>query len=984
MSQHETAIAGSYAENRSKRINDPRRSKEYVDSKSKQQEKVKKVSKFLVTKHPAVVPSMCRYMNVNVMQDIRGKPTDPKMDMFRNSCFGKYLRMQQMDVQAQIFRCFMVKELRGSTYRCFTFEINGKVLRFGLREFALITELDCVSDENDLVYDNSKPNRLMIEYFGRNQENQLPVKRHELIECFNKTVHCGEPNSTNIPRIHFDVVEDGRYNEYPWGKDSFRELVVSIEQKYAGFKKYYRIHGLPLAIQVWLYECCSKVPSTIAVKTGNLIPRILNWRTTEGKPEFKRLMDGMFRDDKNPSCRFEEVVPTPHELETLKLPLVAHDIPDVKHGVDGVHGTDLVDDDFSTTPPHLSSGKQQQRSANSDSPRGKKRTQFPVSVPPSRKQASPKESWIKGTRKPDAPTGLRTDKFKLIREEIRIFKKEVFDYMDNNFKKLLDAIKGNQTPDKVGDTMLQADLHSDGEISQGNQSGGAVKLSTKENQGGGATSAQRSHPVESQQIGDMENANAEFTASEEMVADLLVNCPLACVIPLGPPPVPRDDQTDLSSLRTPQNLDDNPVTISQWMISDSQIPIQLGVQPTTGQSSTNETEQQVGVQPIVGHNSSDETGEQVPVQPNAGQSSSGETAQLSNTEKQIIVHLGAARERKPSKYNLSPYCPNFSSAGSSAKNINPCIYQKKHPFVDHPINAPLDTSFLQEYQKWLEKDLLKSHDKRKPKENHYRKNKEELDPADAKLRLHLGVTTISDKNWFYLLSMDGQLWIDEHIDVIFCYLRKKGKYHNNNNYKFTTASCIFHTLVVEIYKSWENSDSSTCVASKEDELCEYINGHRLLVNVQWCIYVYNSYRASGHDAVVRAGMKMLATLVTHSLQMTDFYEKKADIDFATHPSYRNREQTDNFDIVNVDNLPQQAPSSMDCGVYAVAFAEYLSSSEVIPTEFDAKLFCMRYGALLCDYAWDKSNNNASSDNEQPPRPIRPAVDYDAVDKEDLD
>ncbi|XP_059295086.1 uncharacterized protein LOC132048193 [Lycium ferocissimum] len=102
---------------------------------------------------------------------------------------------------------------------------------------------------------------------------------------------------------------------------------------------------------------------------------------------------------------------------------------------------------------------------------------------------------------------------------------------------------------KVGDTMLKGDLHSDGGIYQGNQSGGTVKLSTKENQGGGATSAQRSHPVvegvglpindpvyvvdvdkeigvksdaqtdgvpitpihlnfdESQQIGDMENAN---------------------------------------------------------------------------------------------------------------------------------------------------------------------------------------------------------------------------------------------------------------------------------------------------------------------------------------------------------------------------------------------------------------------------------------------------------------------------------------------
>ncbi|XP_059310543.1 uncharacterized protein LOC132061876 [Lycium ferocissimum] len=207
------------------------------------------------------------------------------------------------------------------------------------------------------------------------------------------------------------------------------------------------------------------------------------------------ILEGWCRADKRTcSCIFEEVVPTPHELETLNLPPVAHDIPEVKHGVNGVHGTDLVDDDyddFSTTPPHLSSGKQQQRSANSDSPRCKKRTQFPVSVSPSRKQPSRKESRIKGTRKPDAPTGPGTNEFKLIREEIQIFKKEVFDYMDNNFKKLLDAIKGNQTPEKVGDTMLQAELHTDGGISQGNQSGGAVKVSTEENQGGGATSARR-------------------------------------------------------------------------------------------------------------------------------------------------------------------------------------------------------------------------------------------------------------------------------------------------------------------------------------------------------------------------------------------------------------------------------------------------------------------------------------------------------------
>ena len=66
---------------------------------------------------------------------------------------------------------------------------------------------------------------------------------------------------------------------------------------------------------------------------------------------------------------------------------------------------------------------------------------------------------------------------------------------------------------------------------------------------------------------------------------------------------------------------------------------------------------------------------------------------------------------------------------------------------------------------------------RKPNENHYRKNKEGLDLADAELRLHLGVTAVADKNWFYLLSMDGQLWTDEVL-ISFCLLSNFFMFYN--------------------------------------------------------------------------------------------------------------------------------------------------------------------------------------------------------------
>ncbi|XP_059315932.1 uncharacterized protein LOC132066709 [Lycium ferocissimum] len=122
------------------------------------------------------------------------------------------------------------------------------------------------------------------------------------------------------------------------------------------------------------HESCSKVPSNVAIKSGNLIPRILNWRTVEERPKFDALMEGIFRDDIHPICTFDDVVPTTAELERLNLPpVVSQAIPNPTDGVEVAEGNEMVDDDFSTTPPHNVRGKQQQRSAVSDSPPYKKR-----------------------------------------------------------------------------------------------------------------------------------------------------------------------------------------------------------------------------------------------------------------------------------------------------------------------------------------------------------------------------------------------------------------------------------------------------------------------------------------------------------------------------------------------------------------------------------------------------------------------------------
>ncbi|XP_059288607.1 uncharacterized protein LOC132041953 [Lycium ferocissimum] len=102
-----------------------------------------------------------------------------------------------------------------------------------------------------------------------------------------------------------------------------------------------------------------------------------------------------------------------------------------------------------------------------------------------------------------------------------------------------------------------------------------------------------------------------------------------------------------------------------------------------------------------------------------------------------------------------------------------------------------------------------------------------------------------------------------------------------------------------------------------------------------------------------------------------------------HPAYMDMSQNENIQVEYVENLSQQDPTSMDCGVYVAAFAEYLSSGEGIPAQIDAKMLRTRYGALLWDYVARKIDEHAMSDIEAPPKPVRPTVDYDKVETIDV-
>ncbi|KAF3668175.1 hypothetical protein FXO37_09662 [Capsicum annuum] len=105
----------------------------------------------------------------------------------------------------------------------------------------------------------------------------------------------------------------------------------------------------------------------------------------------------------------------------------------------------------------------------------------------------------------------------------------------------------------------------------------------------------------------------------------------------------------------------------------------------------------------------------------------------------------------------------------------------------------------------------------------------------------------------------------------------------------------------------------------------------------------------GHYATVLAEMEKISKIIPLCLQACDFYVKKG-IDHQSHPSYKDKESSDMFDVLFQDDLPQQPCGSLNCGVFMVMYAECLSyGHKVIASEFDPNALCTRYAALWWDY-----------------------------------
>ncbi|PHT84595.1 hypothetical protein T459_13038 [Capsicum annuum] len=165
----------------------------------------------------------------------------------------------------------------------------------------------------------------------------------------------------------------------------------------------------------------------------------------------------------------------------------------------------------------------------------------------------------------------------------------------------------------------------------------------------------------------------------------------------------------------------------------------------------------------------------------------------------------------------------------------------------------------------------------------------------------------------------------------------------------------------------------------EDAIANVIHGFCMPAGLPWYmvdeVYVLINCGQEFHWVLAVIVLKERLIRVCDSLSNNDFYDKTERIDWPSLEAYKGKITQQiglvneiPFDVDYVQNIPQQASDSLDCGVFVCAYAEILSEGlQVHSYGFDAASQRARYASLLWHYEVEKKNEGYTSDNGDPPR-----------------
>ncbi|KAH0722903.1 hypothetical protein KY290_005568 [Solanum tuberosum] len=340
---------------------------------------------------------------------------------------------------------------------------------------------------------------------------------------------------------------------------------------------------------------------------------------------------------------------------------------------------------------------------------------------------------------------------------------------------------------------------------------------------------------------------------------------------------------------------------------------------------------------------------------------------------EIVVHevskTPIQRLRLPSKIFQSPYVTIFGSSDKGKEKVDSKLHiRPNHPFQDCGIIFQPPSTLLDQYHQWLSKGLLKTHDKKKPKEDKYKCNS----ACFGFEQMDFVVAFPINKNWFYAMSQPKKCWTDEHIDVVFYYLRKKSKLRSLDQYRYTTVNCLFKTYINNTHERYhcsladdnlstqEHMARGSVVSGFERSMMNIINGFEIPAGLPWhsCDDVYIPVNCDGQFH-----------------WDSGFFDHSERTDWSSLDAYKDKETGSllepkhPFLVEYVQDIIQQGSDTLDCGLFVAAFAEFLSDEIPIQSNnFRSDYLRSRYTTLLWNYGSEKAEAGYVSDNDDPSKP----------------
>ncbi|WMV31146.1 hypothetical protein MTR67_024531 [Solanum verrucosum] len=665
-----------------------------------------------------------------------------------------------------------------------------------------------------------------------------------------------EDNEYQITNRDFYLVESGQFNSYPWGLDVYKKLSDSVRHELKSTHKYYRLGGLPLALQIWIFECCSKVDEDIAIRVANSNPRILNWKTIAESPWQKYIEKCLFMPTKN---KFENIVASEDEVSKCRLPEPRdYNAEILKLEPKGSsHGLDMLTNEVIELRKEL------------------------VKV---------------------------NENNKALEEKIDLGFNEIKEFVVNSNKQLLEDIS-LLFAKNGGSSSVIREVREPSKKQAGKTFSGGLDFNGEEDVAGIAIEKVLSEVVADinvQEVADVNTVGAQpYDATED------------CQKPLH--------------------------TLDDFIFLDEDL------------SQINKTEE----------------------------SYLKKRAHVDQNKKKVTPKK-RGRKKNPGKLITSPYTQHFESGGTLC--VTRQFFETKHHF-SYATGGDNESDLIDSFIKWLYMGTKKRG--KKP----YTDALNVISPT-----FELSICNVAERHWFFKLAHSGQEWCDEHIDVIFYYLRKKGKYEVNSNVRFTTTDCVFKTKITtsffQLCDAHENKKNYKVKDS--DDIARYICGHRLLASTSWdkvdyilfplnikegchwilvvfdivqrSLEVYDSFPARGGvNFEVKNIVEMLSIVLPYYLSVVKFYDKRPEL--KATPKYSGIDEFEKIEFHFITKgVPKQQDDSLDCGVFVAAFAEFVSNGQhILNQQVKADILRKRFGAILWEYVRRKQASDLQSEDERPKR-----------------